>query len=138
MASRLFVAVLGHLREIETFISSIYRFFKCVDLASDDAGLSEAGFAGVSSSAVDADSSEEGAADPQPRPPRPIFDRALTGYGCWVDCGHNGILSEGEAQHFALHLRAAGFGTYCGPGQELLERREGARSSGRALSQGRS
>jgi len=43
---------------------------------------------------------------------RPTLDRSVTGYVMCIDCGHNGILSEGEAQHLALHLKAAKFGKY--------------------------
>lgn len=126
-ASRLFAAVLAHLREVESFLSSIYRFFKCVDLASEDAGLAEAGFGGLPTSARSdgLDSGEEGA-DPPPRPPRPNFDRTLTGYGVWVDCGHNGVLSEGEVQNFSLHLKGAGFGS----GPDGPDNREGRRARG--------
>jgi hypothetical protein len=133
MASRLFSAVLAQLKEVESFISSLYRFFKCVDLASDDADLAEAGYAGGQSHIMDAeaDSGAEGAADPPQRPPRPNFDRSLTGYGVWVDCGHNGVLSEGEVQHFALHLKSIGFGQ-SGDGRErrIYKEGRGSRFSG--------
>ena len=35
----------------------------------------------------------------------PAIDRDLAGYVACLNCGHNGVLSEGEAQHLALHLR---------------------------------
>lgn len=121
VASRLCSTVLGHLREIESFISSLYRFFKCVDLASES-GIQgregadvEMGRLSVDSpvgseTGVNGDSSEEGGDNVPLRPPRPTFDRTATGYGVWVDCGHNGVFCEGEVMHFLLHLRAAGFG----------------------------
>jgi hypothetical protein len=133
--SKLYSTVLAHLREVESFISSIYRFFKCVDLACEDpASLAEAGLirAPSTSSAdglTNSDSSEEGCENAPVRPPRPTFDRALTGYGVWVDCGHNGILSEGELQHFALHLKAAGYGRYAGGSQS--HEREGSKGATR-------
>jgi len=95
--SALCAAVLSHLREIEGFVSLLYRFFKCAtgptDLLSVDAPAS--------------DDCEEAS-----RPPRPVLDRSVTGYVMCVDCGHNGVLSESELQHLALHLRAARFGKY--------------------------
>jgi len=137
MASKLFNSVLAQLREVDGFISSIYRFFKCVDLAGDDPGLAEGGFAGMhTSSSADGVASgsssgvetppEEGATDPPARPPRPNFDRALTGYGVWVDCGHNGIMNDSEIQHFSMHLKAAEFGNP--EAAEIAKSKEGRRS----------
>lgn len=125
-SSRLCSTVLSHLREIDGFLSSLYRFFKCVDLASEKGtpkistqeGVDvELGRISVDSSpsvssetGVSGDSSEEGGDNVPLRPPRPVFDRTGIGYGVWVDCGHNGVFCEGEVMHFLLHLRAAGFG----------------------------
>merc|ERR1712113_412856 len=69
--------------------------------------------------ASDPDDSEDGSNSghsgrPQvpAQPLRPTLDRASVGYVVCIDCGHNGVLSEGEQQHLALHLRAARFGKY--------------------------
>lgn len=108
---RLCAAVLENLREIEEFVTAVHRFFKRVDLGEGE-GLAcdlEQGASGAS------DSSEEGVnADtfPELRTPRPTFDHTLAGNVVTVDCGHNGVLSEAETQHLALHLRAAQFGKY--------------------------
>jgi len=122
-SSRLCSTVLSHLREIDSFISSLYRFFKCVDLASEKGTPRREGVdvemgrvSADSSSSINSetsiggDSSEEGGDNVPLRPPRPVFDRIGIGYGVWVDCGHNGVFCEGEVMHFLLHLRAAGFG----------------------------
>lgn len=117
-SSRLCSTVLLHLREVETFISSVYRFFKCVDLTSDArSGSSSCTVLGAGMCTEAGDSSEEagtaGESSGLPaRPPRPVLDRAGIGYFVCVDCGHNGFLSEGELQHLTLHLRAANFGRY--------------------------
>merc|ERR1712012_1124660 len=43
---------------------------------------------------------------------RSMVDRSIIGYVMCINCGHNGTLHKGEAQHLALHLRAARFGKY--------------------------
>jgi len=88
-------AVISHLLTVEDFLKSIYHFFKCVDMSRSK------------ESTACEDSEESGSSHKHPL--RPSFDRALTGYLMCIDCGHNGIPNEGEAQHLALHLRAAGF-----------------------------
>eukprot|EP00747_Dinoflagellata_sp_TGD_P221215 gnl/TRDRNA2_/TRDRNA2_93082_c0_seq1.p1 gnl/TRDRNA2_/TRDRNA2_93082_c0~~gnl/TRDRNA2_/TRDRNA2_93082_c0_seq1.p1 ORF type:complete len:888 (+),score=146.17 gnl/TRDRNA2_/TRDRNA2_93082_c0_seq1:138-2801(+) len=90
-------ALLGHLREVEDFISSIHRFFEGVD--------------GVGSSSAPTDTGEgrHAASAPSSKSPRPVLDRSTTGYLVTVECGHNGVLVQGELTHVALHLRASGF-----------------------------
>lgn len=114
-------AVLGHLREVEQFMTAIYRFFKCVDIngqGEQNPDRPDAGESGIprppnrSPTAlmeVGSDDSEEGS---RAHAPRPALDRSLAGYVACLNCGHNGVLSEGEAQHLALHLRTAKFGKY--------------------------
>jgi len=100
----LFSVVLSHLREIESFLTTIYRFFKCIDIAENNVPAAD----GVNSS----DDSEEGKERSTQRPNRPNLDRSVVGYVMTIECGHNGVLNEGEVQHLALHLKAAKFGKY--------------------------
>ncbi|CAK9078704.1 unnamed protein product [Durusdinium trenchii] len=109
-------AVLTHLREVEKFMTAIYRFFKCVDISGQgDLERPDSG-EGVGPNRsptalmeVGSDDSEEGA---RAHVPKPSIDRSWAGYVACLNCGHNGVLSEGEAQHLALHLRTAQFGKY--------------------------
>lgn len=113
-------AALGHLREVEGLLTSIYRFFKCIDVVGGQS-LSAASSPSPSPHAVDPSlsddcetedmrTSEDGALGSAQ--PRPAFDRSVTGYVVTLDCGHNGVLSEGETQHLALHVKAARFGKW--------------------------
>mmetsp|Transcript_58950 Transcript_58950/g.140729 ORF Transcript_58950/g.140729 Transcript_58950/m.140729 type:complete len:882 (+) Transcript_58950:108-2753(+) len=112
--SKLCSTVLAHMREIDGFVTSVYRFFKCIDLATSANGIPPVGeSADGRADVADSDSSEACGNEPiHSRPPRPTFDRELTGYVVCVDCGHNGILSDGEVSHLAIHLRAAQFGMH--------------------------
>mmetsp|Transcript_15428 Transcript_15428/g.42398 ORF Transcript_15428/g.42398 Transcript_15428/m.42398 type:complete len:925 (+) Transcript_15428:107-2881(+) len=123
-ASQLCALVLSHLREIEGFMTAIYRFFQCINIEGNSSststsvdllvsGLSSSSTAAHGAEAVNSsDDSEEGRERPSAAPPRPTLDRSITGYVMCIDCGHNGILNAGELQHLALHLRAARFGKY--------------------------
>lgn len=115
-------AVLGHLREVEKFMTAIYRFFKCVDIngqgdptlerleaSGGDGVLRPPNRSPTALMEVGSDDSEEGS---RIHVPKPNLDRSLAGYVACLNCGHNGVLSEGEAQHLALHLRTAKFGKY--------------------------
>lgn len=88
--SRLSLVVLSHVKEVDSFITSIRVFFQQVDRDPDRSADMEA----------------------ELRQPLPSFDRTISGYLMTVDCGHNGVLSDGELQHLTLHLRAAQFGQY--------------------------
>lgn len=112
-------AVLSHFREVEGLLSSIYRFFKCVDIA---------GVIVTSVDAVQSDDSEDARESMPVEPVPPVFDRNVIGYGMCIDCGHNGVLSEGEVQHLALHIRAAKFGKYAEGGNPSTSTKEAAGS----------
>ncbi|CAJ1353905.1 unnamed protein product [Effrenium voratum] len=105
-------AVLQHLREVESFLTTIYRFFKCVDMGGGEERTEGGDVRQSVSSPPEAasDDSEEG----PKTAPKPSLDRGVAGYVACLNCGHNGVLSEGEAQHLALHLRSARFGKYAG------------------------
>jgi len=119
-SAQLITTVLAHLREIEGFLTCIYRFFKCVDLAGSSSGVpppapesfTPRGAGAAPADAAASDDSEEGREHHSSRPLRPTLDRSLVGYVMCIDCGHNGILSQGESQHLALHLKNARFGKY--------------------------
>jgi len=104
-ASQLCTAILAQLQEIESFMTAIYRFFKCVDIVG----------AGVGNEGPASDDSEEGR-EHSSRPMRPTFDRSQTGYVMCIDSGHNGNLSDAELHHLVLHLQAARFGKYSASG----------------------
>jgi len=110
------VAVLAHLREIEGFMTVIYRFFKCVDVAGGPAGAPAPPAELLPGLGADAaatsDDSEEGRDLAANRPLRPPVDRTAVGYLVCTDSGHNGALAEAELQHLVVHLRAARFGRY--------------------------
>jgi len=101
---------LNHLKELEGLLGTIYRHFKCVDMAG-----------GSQSVADQSDDSEEGWAGGVPPPPpmaaptgpsKPVLDRSVVGYVMCIECGHNGALHDGEMHHLSLHLRAARFGKW--------------------------
>eukprot|EP00929_Paragymnodinium_shiwhaense_P085843 TRINITY_DN46298_c0_g1_i2.p1 TRINITY_DN46298_c0_g1~~TRINITY_DN46298_c0_g1_i2.p1 ORF type:complete len:896 (+),score=215.13 TRINITY_DN46298_c0_g1_i2:114-2801(+) len=104
--------ILNHLREIEGFITAIYRFFKYMDMANGVAGL-DGNMDGTVNSSDESEKGRDGAAS---KPHRPALDRLATGYMMPIECGHNGVLSEGELQTLALHLRDAQFGKYAPAG----------------------
>merc|ERR1712217_664685 len=123
-ADRLLRTVLHNLCEVESFISSLGRFFKSVDLSlpynkqhhstkanensieqtplsdSSDEKLLEAG-----GERTEGLSSKHSAASPQP-----AIDHASAGYIMHIDCGHNGVLDDVDMRQMSLHLRAARFG----------------------------
>lgn len=103
--SALCETILSHFCEIESFVTSICRFFKSVDVASLSA---ECGTDASPSS----DSEETKESMERGRAALPIINAITTGFVVCVDCGHNGCLSDSELQHLALHLRAARFGKY--------------------------
>lgn len=114
-SSALCACVLSHLHEIEGFMTTIYRFFKCVDIVGSAAGASLLHsdlLSGMGADAAGCDDFEEGRDHASTRPLLPTIDRSISGYVMCIDCGHNGILSEAEMQHLALHLRASKFGKY--------------------------
>jgi len=129
-AERLLRTVLHHLTAVESFVSSLSRFFKSVDLAAPysrqhgrkvqapqacpigratGSPKSRVSHAKEEAAVARSDSSDEGlkgnAAMPQPN-----IDHATSGYIMHVDCGHNGLLDEDELRQLSLHLSAAGFG----------------------------
>jgi len=130
---RLLRTVLHHLTAVESFVSSLSRFFKSVDLAvpysrQQGHGLetpqgcsnAEATLAPkmrVSKAREEAarslsDSSDEKMLEVlkgSEAVPQPNIDHATSGYIMHVDCGHNGMLDEVELRQLSLHLRAAGF-----------------------------
>mmetsp|Transcript_101256 Transcript_101256/g.287111 ORF Transcript_101256/g.287111 Transcript_101256/m.287111 type:complete len:876 (+) Transcript_101256:75-2702(+) len=122
VALQLCGVVMTHLREVESFLTVIYRFFKCVDFAGaaltgPPAPPDVGGSSGADPAAMSDDSESGHPGDPQgaaPSPPRPVLDRAAVGHVVCLECGHNGVLNQGEMQHLALHLRAARFGKYSG------------------------
>lgn len=118
--SELAAAALAHLREVEAFVTAIYRFFKCVDISANG-GADALEAADTSGSALGSDAGNSDDSEERERPtgrsPRPTIDRSLTGYSMCINCGHNGVLNEGEAEHLALHLRHARFGKYAGSGE---------------------
>jgi len=110
-------ALLSHLREVEGLLTSIYRFFKCVDLAGTSGATpgSSSGGAGdpnLSDDSEDPRAAEEGREHNSTNQPRPALDRSVVGHVMCIECGHNGVLNEGEVQHLALHIRTAKFGKY--------------------------
>mmetsp|Transcript_38161 Transcript_38161/g.110185 ORF Transcript_38161/g.110185 Transcript_38161/m.110185 type:complete len:917 (-) Transcript_38161:97-2847(-) len=128
-ASALCAAVLLRLREIEGFMTTLYRFFKCVDVAGSATGvppLLPPGvppppceiIPGVPTEVATSDDSEESRDPANSRTLRPTLDRSVTGYLVCIDCGHNGVLSEPELRHLALHLRAAHLGRHRGLGDK--------------------
>lgn len=126
--------VLHHLNSVESFVSSLSRFFKSVDLAvpysrqhghgvETPQGCPSGGAMGTSkprsSKAMEeaavplSDSSDEKFVDGLKESGAvllPKIDHTLSGYIMHVDCGHNGLLDEVELRQLNLHLRAAGFG----------------------------
>mmetsp|Transcript_97163 Transcript_97163/g.279176 ORF Transcript_97163/g.279176 Transcript_97163/m.279176 type:complete len:907 (+) Transcript_97163:194-2914(+) len=109
-------AVLGHLREIEGLLTTIYRFFKCVDIAG---GTVPSTASQASGDPTWSDDSEDPRVVEEAREaalggsqPKPTLDRSVTGYVMCIECGHNGVLNEGEVQHLALHIKAARFGKW--------------------------
>lgn len=123
--SALCAAVLRRLSEIEGFMTVLYRFFKCVDTPGSAGGAAAA--AALPSGVPGAppppppgpcdspgDDSEDNRDPTSTRSLRPAVDRSVTGYLMLIDCGHNGVLSDTELQHLAMHLRAARFGKYGG------------------------
>jgi len=109
--------VLSHFCEIESFVTAICRFFKRVDIANPSAATS----GGVASSLMSerrtdasatSDSEESKESMERGRAVLPFINAITTGFVLCIDCGHNGVLSNSELQHLALHLRAARFGKY--------------------------
>eukprot|EP00928_Gymnodinium_smaydae_P043413 TRINITY_DN2908_c0_g1_i1.p1 TRINITY_DN2908_c0_g1~~TRINITY_DN2908_c0_g1_i1.p1 ORF type:complete len:887 (-),score=171.56 TRINITY_DN2908_c0_g1_i1:195-2855(-) len=128
-------AALSHLREVETFTTAIYRFFKCIelttkppsaaapvpDLLGDSQELAQVPpppvFGGEAANAEASDDSEEGHSR-QSGTSASVnrgVDRSAVGYVVTLNCGHNGSLSDGEVQHLICHLRAARFGKWAAP-----------------------
>lgn len=139
-AERLVYTVHSMLGDLESFVSSLGRFFKNVDLAlsysrqqQQQHGARGVGHPRGGGSAADptglSDSSDERMADcggestPVPRAlrraaaeraapptPQPSIDHVTAGYTMHIDCGHNGVMDEVDLRQLALHLRAARFG----------------------------
>jgi len=133
-AERLLRTVLHHLNSVESFVSSLSRFFKNVDEAAPygrqhghgveaQQGCPSGGVTGTpkprASNAMEeaavplSDSSDEKFVEGLKESGavlQPKIDHATTGYIMHVDCGHNGLLDEVELRQLSLHLRAAGFG----------------------------
>eukprot|EP00927_Polykrikos_kofoidii_P021180 TRINITY_DN20132_c0_g1_i1.p1 TRINITY_DN20132_c0_g1~~TRINITY_DN20132_c0_g1_i1.p1 ORF type:complete len:939 (-),score=177.08 TRINITY_DN20132_c0_g1_i1:70-2886(-) len=116
--SQLISAVLGHLQEVENFVNTLYRFFEMVDIdgvvpkaapvpghllgTGDGDNVNDSGICGETDNLWDRRTVS----------PRPTVDRTVTGFVMCIECGHNGILNEGELHHLTMHLRAARFGKY--------------------------
>mmetsp|Transcript_52577 Transcript_52577/g.140752 ORF Transcript_52577/g.140752 Transcript_52577/m.140752 type:complete len:175 (-) Transcript_52577:40-564(-) len=116
---RLFRTALHHLGEVESFVATLSRFFKSVDLAvpynrqqgcAPERELQE-------TSAHLSDSSDEKLLDNSvdkastSAKPQPAIDHTSAGYIMHIDCGHNGIMDEVDMRQLGLHLRAARFGS---------------------------
>lgn len=131
--AQLLATVVGHLSEVEGFVSALGTHFARMNsirgvsspppyggpaasptppTAPDLLGV------GVGVEAAQAEVNMEAPPGPasQPPPPdgqlRPMLDRSFTGYLVTLDCGHNGLLGEGELHQLAMHLKHAGFGKY--------------------------
>lgn len=134
-AERLLRTVLRHLTAVESFVSSLSRFFKSVDLAVPYSRQQGQGLETPQGSSNDEATGTPKLRVPQVREeaarllssdssdekhleslkgsgavPQPKIAHAISGYIMHVDCGHNGLLDEVELRQLGLHLRAAGFG----------------------------
>merc|ERR1712039_193303 len=127
-----FRALLQGLSEIESFVTSLGRFFKSVDLAlpynkSPSPKLDGAdGFQDLTASSDSSDEKvmgsttnfrNQGLVDgpggkSSAVAPQPAMDHAAAGYIMHVDCGHKGVLDDVDLRQLSLHLRTAGFGRY--------------------------
>eukprot|EP00439_Symbiodinium_sp_Y106_P082662 s620_g22.t1 len=121
-------ALLGHLTEVENFMTSLYRFFKSIDLGTQgskprtgspnvppgvppvpdllsgtEMAVTRRPAASPTAETVASSDSEEGAQ--RMGPFKPDVDRGAAGYVACLSCGHNGVLSESELQQLKLHLR---------------------------------
>mmetsp|Transcript_84209 Transcript_84209/g.195797 ORF Transcript_84209/g.195797 Transcript_84209/m.195797 type:complete len:900 (-) Transcript_84209:76-2775(-) len=117
LVERLFRTVLHHLGEVESFVSTLSRFFKSVDLAApysrQELALQQEPAAPLSDSSdekffdasVDAKVGTAASAKPQPS-----IDHSMAGYIMHIDCGHNGLMDDVDMRQLSLHLRAAHFG----------------------------
>jgi len=115
--SALCATILTHFCELESFVTTICRFFRSVDIASQSAATS----GGVASSLMsdcgtgapaNSDSEEGKESIGRGRAALPLINAVTTGFVVCIDCGHNGVLSDSELQHLSMHLRAARFGKY--------------------------
>mmetsp|Transcript_148919 Transcript_148919/g.478475 ORF Transcript_148919/g.478475 Transcript_148919/m.478475 type:complete len:920 (+) Transcript_148919:159-2918(+) len=126
---RLLRSVQAQLAEVESFVNTLCRFFKSVDLAlpfSRQKGQQSGDGMASPDVTTQSDSSDEKLADIVADgklgslTPQPSIDHAVAGYIMHLDCGHNGLMDEVECRQLALHLRSARFGRAAPCGGDLL------------------
>jgi len=118
-AERLLGSVLQQLVEVESFVTTLSRFFKSVDLSLPyRQQQGQAGDAPQEATSL-SDSSDEKLLDATQESieigngskvtPQPAIDHVTAGYIMHIDCGHNGVMDEVDLRQLTLHLHASHF-----------------------------